>query len=142
MGKRRSVVSYEPKDDYDANEMYISGVGGAADAVLSLIFLPSDAAPAHRWARLGVLQRVLELGFTAPKTAVINAMHDVVELRKSVDWLAEWPQPAKAHKALDSLASELEKLRRARPMMLRRETLFPPKVLVALSPWRVQKEQE
>lgn len=133
-----SGISYEPKNDYEAVEMYVTGIAGMASAAMSLLFLPSDVASAHRWARLGTLQRVLELGFPVTKDVVLGAVIDVNKLSKDAAWIKAHPAPAKIKLALKTLAAELEKLRRARPHMLHRETLFPPRVLSALYPKPVQ----
>lgn len=127
------AVRYQPRDDYDAAEMYLAGIGGAAETMLSLIFLPEPVLAGQRWARLGVLQRVLEQGLPVPKVAVVRALHDVRLLRGDSHWAKTWPDVRKARRALDALTVALDKVKRTKPHILYSETLFPPRVLAALA---------
>lgn len=124
--------SYEPKGNSEALDLFQDAIGGITDTSLRLLFAARDVAPAYRWARLGALQRMLELGFAAPKVAVYNAGHDAEVLRKETAWLDSWEDRKKIDMVLAALSAEFAALRVARPKVLRRETLLPNRVLARL----------
>jgi hypothetical protein len=130
----------EPKDDIEARALFDTEVGGATSAILRLLFAAHDVPREHRWARLGVLQHVLELGFATPLEAAHGAVHDVAELQLDEAWLNLWDDREKIDMALQALADAVAALRTSRQRLLRRETLIPLKTLALLNRKSKRKE--
>jgi hypothetical protein len=126
--------TYEPKDSNDAGDLFRDGMEGAVDAALRLVFSPLEVDSGYRWARLGMLQRILELGFEAPKVAIYHADHDGKRLLTDADWLDVWPEPEKVKCALVAMGEVFARMRKEKAFALRGETLLPPRVLVAIRP--------
>jgi hypothetical protein len=130
------TCSYQPKDDYDGTTLFDASVDAVVGRVVDVVFLGDGVTPDLRWARLGLLQRVLEMGLRADKGALIQAIRDVNALLEDVTWQnSAWLDEGKVRLVLETLRNELTALRKRgfNSTRLDRETLLPPRVLAALA---------